>query len=225
MLSKIHTAFYPKHRGHTECVLSKAQWVFSIQKTHTMGWLRLVGSVKLQVSFAKEPYKRDYILQKRLITATPLCVLCVLDTLTTAPQHTSTVHIQHKHKLTTTLTVTAQRTNTHSYKTHTNSKPKTHKHTHSKQHNAQTQNSWKTQTHTHQKKINPLTTTLLHTKTRTPNDTSHKHNTHEKHKHSHQRNKKHITHNTTTHKHTHTKQHTAQTQLPWKTQAHTHQKN
>jgi len=43
-----------------------------------MGWLRLVGSLKLQVSFAKEPYKRDYILQKRpiilrslLIVATP----------------------------------------------------------------------------------------------------------------------------------------------------------
>ena len=30
-----------------------------------MGWLRLVGSLKLQVSFAKEPYKRDNILQKR----------------------------------------------------------------------------------------------------------------------------------------------------------------
>ena len=30
-----------------------------------MGWLRLVGSLKTQVSFAKEPYKRDYILQKR----------------------------------------------------------------------------------------------------------------------------------------------------------------
>jgi len=24
-----------------------------------MGWLRLIGSLKLQVSFAKEPYKRD----------------------------------------------------------------------------------------------------------------------------------------------------------------------
>jgi len=31
----------------------------------TMGWLRLVGSLKLQVCFAKEPYKRDDILQKR----------------------------------------------------------------------------------------------------------------------------------------------------------------
>ena len=32
-----------------------------------MGWLRLVGSFKLYVSFAKEPFKRDYILQKRPI--------------------------------------------------------------------------------------------------------------------------------------------------------------
>jgi len=43
-----------------------------------MGWLRLVGSLKLQVSFEKEPYERDDILQKRptisrslLIVATP----------------------------------------------------------------------------------------------------------------------------------------------------------
>jgi len=32
-----------------------------------MGWLWLVGSIKLQVSFAREPYKRDDILQKRRI--------------------------------------------------------------------------------------------------------------------------------------------------------------
>jgi len=31
----------------------------------------LVSSLKLEVSFAKEPYKRDYILQKRLIEASP----------------------------------------------------------------------------------------------------------------------------------------------------------
>ena len=30
-----------------------------------MGWLRLVGSIKLQVPSAKEPCKRDYVLQKR----------------------------------------------------------------------------------------------------------------------------------------------------------------
>jgi len=52
-----------------------------------MGWLRLVGSLKLQVSFEKETYKRDYILQRRpiilgslLIVATPYiyvgCYLC-----------------------------------------------------------------------------------------------------------------------------------------------------
>jgi len=32
-----------------------------------MGWLRLVGSLKLQVSFAKEPYERGHILQKSCI--------------------------------------------------------------------------------------------------------------------------------------------------------------
>jgi len=54
---------------------------------NTMGWLRLVGSLKLQVSFAKENYKRDYILQERpiilrslLIIATPYlqCACCSL---------------------------------------------------------------------------------------------------------------------------------------------------
>jgi len=42
-------------------------WV-CIRLIHTipiMGWLWWVGSFKLQVSFAKEPYNRDYILQKR----------------------------------------------------------------------------------------------------------------------------------------------------------------
>ena len=47
-----------------------------------MGWLRLGGSLQLQVSVAKEPYKRDDILQKRpmilmslLIVATPLYIV------------------------------------------------------------------------------------------------------------------------------------------------------
>ena len=47
-----------------------------------MGWLRIVGSLKLQVSFAKEPYKRDNILQERsvilwslLVVATPYGVV------------------------------------------------------------------------------------------------------------------------------------------------------
>jgi len=41
----------------------------------TMGWLRLVGSLKLQVSFAKEPYKRDYILEKRPIVLRRLLIV------------------------------------------------------------------------------------------------------------------------------------------------------
>jgi len=51
-------------------------------KSADMAWLRLVGSIKLQVSFAKEPYKRDDILQKRpvilsilLTVATPYVVV------------------------------------------------------------------------------------------------------------------------------------------------------
>ena len=35
--------------------------------TEHMGWIWSVGSIKVQVSFAKEPYKRDDILQKRPI--------------------------------------------------------------------------------------------------------------------------------------------------------------
>ena len=48
------------------------------QVYNDMGWLQLVGSLKFQVSFAKEPCKRGDILQKRpiilrslLIVATP----------------------------------------------------------------------------------------------------------------------------------------------------------
>jgi len=35
-----------------------------------VGWLRLVGSLKLYVSFAKEPYKTVDILQKRPMIGT-----------------------------------------------------------------------------------------------------------------------------------------------------------
>ena len=50
-----------------------------------MGWLRLVGSIKLKVSFAKEPYKRDDILQKRPMISSilhrshPIFVSCVCE--------------------------------------------------------------------------------------------------------------------------------------------------
>ena len=37
----------------------------SVYTIYHMGWLRSVGSLKWQVSFAKEPYKRDDIPQRR----------------------------------------------------------------------------------------------------------------------------------------------------------------
>ena len=40
-----------------------------------MVWLRLVGSLKLYVSFAKEPYKRDHTLQKRPIISRSLLIV------------------------------------------------------------------------------------------------------------------------------------------------------
>ena len=40
-----------------------------------MGWLRLVGSLKVKVFFAKEPYKRDDILQNRPITLRSLLLV------------------------------------------------------------------------------------------------------------------------------------------------------
>jgi len=43
----------------------------------TMGWLRLVGSLKLQVSFAKEPNNRDGILQKRPIILRSLLIVAI----------------------------------------------------------------------------------------------------------------------------------------------------
>ena len=37
----------------------------SVSPVSDMRWLRVVGSLKWQVSFAKEPYEKDIILQKR----------------------------------------------------------------------------------------------------------------------------------------------------------------
>jgi len=91
-----------------------------------MGWLQLVGSIKLQVSFAKEPYKRDYILQKRpiilsilLTVSTPY--LCCDEILCNTLQHTVTpcntllygVDVEDKCHLTRTHCNTLQHTATH----------------------------------------------------------------------------------------------------------------
>ena len=45
----------------------RAWSIVHVVSSLNMGWLRLVGSLKWQVSFAKEPYKRDDILRKRRI--------------------------------------------------------------------------------------------------------------------------------------------------------------
>ena len=47
--------------------LCAAEQKHQLYETLNTGWLRLVGSLKLYVSVAKEPYKRDNILQKRPI--------------------------------------------------------------------------------------------------------------------------------------------------------------
>jgi len=42
-------------------------WIMIVKdfiKDKSVGWLRLVGSIKLYVSFAKEPYKRNCMLQE-----------------------------------------------------------------------------------------------------------------------------------------------------------------
>jgi len=69
-----------------------------------MGWLRLVGSLKLSVSFAKEPYKKDNILQKRptilrslLIEATPYQTLPLRLQLTLSSMPDSAPMATHTH--------------------------------------------------------------------------------------------------------------------------------
>ena len=51
--------------------------MFTPSSIRTMGRLQLelVGSLKLWVSFAKEPYKRDYILQKRPMIVRSLIIV------------------------------------------------------------------------------------------------------------------------------------------------------
>jgi len=66
--------------------VTMCEWLIFHDQVDThlcMQWLRLVGFSKLQVSFAKEPYKKDNILQKRriilrslLTVATPYIESC-----------------------------------------------------------------------------------------------------------------------------------------------------
>jgi len=65
---------------HASCRHRVSVYEFYYQRSESlvfssMGWLRWVGSIKLLVSFAKEPYKREYILQKRPIISRSLLIV------------------------------------------------------------------------------------------------------------------------------------------------------
>jgi len=63
-----HTGlFWFTYRVLLTCYFSQRNDDVLVQIVPYMGWLRWVGSLKVQVSFAKETYKRDDILQKRPI--------------------------------------------------------------------------------------------------------------------------------------------------------------
>jgi len=77
---RVCVCVYTCHRWVCVCICVTYESKTSTHQTD-MGWLRLVGSLKLSVSFAKEPYERDDILQMRtiiwkslLIEATPYTV-------------------------------------------------------------------------------------------------------------------------------------------------------
>ena len=71
-----HTATHCNTLQHTathNCVATYGD-ESPVQKT-VLEWLRLVGSLKLKVYFTKESYKRDDILQKRLIFLRSLLIV------------------------------------------------------------------------------------------------------------------------------------------------------
>jgi len=61
------TQIHPLTLTHTLLCTHTPSVSLCFRSHSRMRWLRWVGSIKLQVSFAKEPYKRDNILQKRPI--------------------------------------------------------------------------------------------------------------------------------------------------------------
>jgi len=87
-----------------------------------MGLLRLVGSFKLNVSSAKEPYKRDYILQKRPIILRSLLLVAT-------PQHAGDVNLYmtwlNTNISSNVCTIRAWHTG-HSHNTHTIFSPECH---------------------------------------------------------------------------------------------------
>ena len=61
----IHVYTLVYMRGYVYVRVVRRLWRMKVFVS--MGWLRIAGSLQLYVSFAKEPYKREDILQKRPI--------------------------------------------------------------------------------------------------------------------------------------------------------------
>ena len=124
----------------------------SLSHTHSMRWLRLVGSLKLHVSFAKESYKRDDILQKRPRIVRSLLVVATLflflfTTVFLSLPHTHTTHHTHIQHITHTYNMRAMlAVHVHIHRTHTNTRIHTHTHTHT---HAHTHTHTRTRAHTH----------------------------------------------------------------------------
>ena len=68
---------------------------FTCIHRYVMGWLRLVGSIRWQVCFAKEPYKRDYILQKRPMIASILLTVANRTSAATSASSTHNYNVWH----------------------------------------------------------------------------------------------------------------------------------
>jgi len=72
----MHTTIKCEVRARMERFSNDSSIVISYSKLG-MGWLRFVGSIKLQVSVAKETYKRKYILQKRPLILSILLTVAI----------------------------------------------------------------------------------------------------------------------------------------------------
>ena len=115
ILRKPHTKMQSAHKNtepHTKR-LTHSDYASSCESRY-MGWLRLVGSLKLQVSFAKEPYSEDDILQKRPVILSSLLIAATLYTkIQTQSCESRLCVITATHTHTRTHTHTHTRTHTH----------------------------------------------------------------------------------------------------------------
>jgi len=127
---------------------------------YAMGWLRVVGSLRLYVSFAKEPYKSDLyspkrhiILRSLLLVATPYIFLCTTINVvcTCPPTHlTDNTPKKYLHTYMLTYIYTIYRTwyDIFSYMcTHSHTQSYRHSHTHTQPHKRTRTHAQKSQTH------------------------------------------------------------------------------